>query len=175
MMVMILLAIQTGVFLKREFSVVDSHFNRLPEYPWIIPHDFYISSVTWGSSLSARDFHTLMRLEAHRRLLFCTSSLFPRKAWSLESAHACPPSDVMPCDRLRPRWAPRAPPPLPTPTSSSPSTSLSPSPPCTKISLCRFSDARLRTQHLTTGAHWPNGGASPESASFWAAETKGWG
>lgn len=52
-----------------------------------------------------------MRLEAHRRLLFCTSSLFPRKAWSLESAHACPPSDVMPCDRLRPRWA-HVPPPL---------------------------------------------------------------
>lgn len=65
--------------------------------------------------------------------------------------------------------------PLPTPTSSSPSTSLSPSPPCTKISLCRFSDARLRTQPLTTGAHWPTGDASPESASFWAAETKGWG
>ncbi|TDH11418.1 hypothetical protein EPR50_G00061400 [Perca flavescens] len=30
-------------------------------------------------------------------------------AWSLESAHACFLSDVMPCDRLRPRWVPRAP------------------------------------------------------------------
>lgn len=47
--------------------------------------------------------------------------------------------------------------------------------PPTTISLCRFSDARLRTQPLTTGAHWPTGDASPESASFWAAETKGWG
>lgn len=133
MMVMILLAIQTGVFLKREFSVVDSHFNRLPEYPWIIPHDFYIiSSVTWGSSLSARDFHTLMRLEAHRRLLFCTSSLFPRKAWSLESAHACPPSDVMPCDRLRPRWAPRAPSPCPRQQAPSRQPPYPPHPPAQK-------------------------------------------
>lgn len=43
----------------------------------------------------------------------CFSARPPFLLQSSESAHACSLSDVMPCDGLRPRWAPRAP--VPTP------------------------------------------------------------
>ncbi|KAF1388252.1 hypothetical protein PFLUV_G00088270 [Perca fluviatilis] len=90
------------------------------------------------------------------------SSSLSYLAWSLESAHACFLSDVMPCDRLRPRWVPRAPlltplaPPHPLPIAHH----------WAKISLCHLSDARLRTQPLTKGGHWLTSDASPKSAWF---------
>lgn len=97
------------------------------------------------------------------------------RAGGLESAHACSWSDVMSYDKLRPRWAPRAP--LPTPQAP-PRRRSGPLPlahPWAKISHCRLSDARPRTQPLTKGAHWLPGDASPKSAWLCTTETKGWG
>lgn len=87
---------------------------------------------------------------------------FSWRVWSLESAHACSLSDVMPCDRLRPRWAPRAA--LPTPLAPPPCPPLPLAHHWAKISLWLLSDARPRTQPLTKGAHWLTGDASPKSA-----------
>lgn len=82
-------------------------------------------------------------------------------------------TDVMPCDRPRPRWAPRAPARarrdkpllLSAPSLSAHITGQS-------TSHCRRRDAR------DAAAHWSSDDASPKSPWFWAAETKGpfsWG
>lgn len=57
----------------------------------------------------------------------CFSARPPFLSRSSESAHACSLADEMPCDGLRPRWAPRAPVPAPQapPYPLPPRTSLS--------------------------------------------------
>lgn len=102
-------------------------------------------------------------------LLFCTSSL--SLAALFESAHVCSLADVMPCDRLRPRWAPRA----PVPAPQAPPYPLPLAHHWAKTSHCCPSDARPRTQPLIKGTHWLTGDASLKSTWFWATETKEWG
>lgn len=46
------------------------------------------------------------------RLSFAFLHVLPFTRRALSFVHACSEADVMPCDKLRPRWAPRAP--LPT-------------------------------------------------------------
>lgn len=122
----------------KSWSLSGSHFRHFTECSWGILLVFnrftYIFSVALAASVSARELDTLARQNRLFFFFLCFRTWVPSspitrrglrqfaflhvvpfscRAWSSESAHACSQSDVMPCDRLRPRWAPRAP--LPTP------------------------------------------------------------
>lgn len=167
-----------SVFHIKPWLLSGSRFHHVTEYSWSILGvlQIYISSImTLDTSVSARTFlSSCPTLAGLRQIGGCCSARPPFLLQGVEF-RKCACLLAVWCDAM---WQAETSLGATCPSAHATGSSPSPSPLAhrwAKISLCRLSDARPRTQPLTKGGHWLIVDASPKSAWFWATETKGWG